>query len=146
MRAIRWLPWWHGGLPHAGRPLREARRGDTRLAGHHTLLLEPCPPLFFKLLLDFVDLFCQQVVVLSPTIGRLIHVSLNFSSISHQILHPSVLQCSWVRSREDSLHKLVDKVVTEVLRDVFMPRLPNACCRRRTGCGHGAQVTHTIIH
>lgn len=110
------------------------------MAGHHALLLEPCPSLFLKLLLDFVDLFCQQMVVFRPTVGRLIHVSLYFSSVGHQILHPPVLQGRWIRSGEDGLHKLVDKVVAEVLRDVFMPRLPHACSRRRSCRRHGAQA------
>lgn len=42
--------------------------------------------------------------------------------------------------------QLVDKVVTEILRDVFMPRLPHACSRRRSGRRHGGQVPHTIVH
>ena len=45
---------------------------------------------------------------------------------------------------EDS--QLVDEVVSKVLRDVFMPRLPHTCSRRRGCRGHGAQVPHSIIH
>lgn len=58
------LPRSHGRLSHAGRPLREAWGGNARLARHHALLLESCPPLFLQLLLDLVDLLCQQVVIL----------------------------------------------------------------------------------
>lgn len=58
------LPRGHGRLSHAGRPLREAWGGYARLAWHHALLLESCPPLFLQLLLDLVDLLCQQVVIL----------------------------------------------------------------------------------
>lgn len=58
------LPRGHGQLSHAGRPLREAWRGYARLSRHHALLLESRPPLFLQLLLDLIDLLCQQVVIL----------------------------------------------------------------------------------
>lgn len=40
--------------------------------------------------------------------------------------------------------QLMDKMVAEILCDVFMPRLPYACSRRRCR-GHGSHVSHTII-
>ena len=58
------LPREHGRLSHAWRPLWEAWGAYSRLAGHHALLLEPRLPLLLQLLLDLVDLLCQQVVVL----------------------------------------------------------------------------------
>lgn len=54
----------HGWLTHARRPLWKTRGGNARLARHHALLLESCPPLFFQFLLDFVDFLCQEMVVL----------------------------------------------------------------------------------
>lgn len=58
------LPWGHGRLPHARRTLWEAWGGNARLAWHHALLLESCPPLFLQFLLNLVDFLCQQVVIL----------------------------------------------------------------------------------
>ncbi len=52
----------------------------------------------------------------------------------------------WGRLQDTANSQLVDKVVAEVLRDVFVPRLSHACSRRRSCRGHGAQVPHTIIH
>lgn len=42
--------------------------------------------------------------------------------------------------------QLVDEVVAEVLRDVFMPRLPHPCSGRGRGRGHGAQVPDAVVH
>lgn len=122
-----------------------------------------------------------------PTVGRFIHVSLYFSCIRHQILHPPILKRSWIRSGKDGLHtahkqanecrentftidvridniqfqqgglilanlcdmvdsQLVNKVVAQVLCDVFMPGLSHACSGRRSCCGHRSQACQTIIH
>lgn len=39
-----------------------------------------------------------------PRVGRLVHVALHLSRVSHQVLHPPILKCSWIRSGEDGLH------------------------------------------
>lgn len=88
----------HWGLAHARRTLREARGRNAGLAWHHALLLEPCPPLFFQLLLDFVDLLCQKVVVLRLEAaqqegGRKLHNTNNKHPIYCTFLHPPFEGC-----------------------------------------------------
>lgn len=64
VRLLTWgLPRSHGQLSHAGRHLRGAWGDHATLAGHYALLLESCPSLLLQLLLDLVDLLCQQMVV-----------------------------------------------------------------------------------
>lgn len=72
------LPRGHGCLSHTRQALWEAGWGNAWFAGHHFLILEPFPPLLFQLLLDFVDLFGQEVVVLrlegtQQEGGRMLH-------------------------------------------------------------------------
>lgn len=43
-------------------------------------------------------------IISYPAVGRLVHVPLDFSSVGHQVLHPPVLQCGWIRRGEDGLH------------------------------------------
>jgi hypothetical protein len=54
------------------------------------LLLLPLLPLLLQLLLDLVDLLGEEMVVLGPGIGHLVHVSLYFLGIGDQIAHSSV--------------------------------------------------------
>lgn len=42
--------------------------------------------------------------------------------------------------------QFVDKMVPEILSDVFMPGFPHARCWGRSCCRHGTQVGYTIIH
>ena len=112
-----------GGLSHAGRPEAE------------TLLLKPCPPLLLQLLLDLVDLLCQQVIVLSLSkegnkmrkmwhMGRvfnscsklkLIHQSGSYTLGFHPKWHKNCKICgSWARSLTDQVtsysHKMTGKL------------------------------------
>lgn len=50
------------------------------------------------------------------------------------------------RLQDTTDSQLVDKVVAEVLCDVFMPRLPHASSRRWSSRGQGTKAPHTIIH
>lgn len=44
-----------------------------------------------------------------PAVGRLIHVTLNLPSVSHQVFHAPIFQGSWVRCGEDCLHTVVKR-------------------------------------
>lgn len=133
----------------------------------------------FLLISNILQVLKHHVWVSYPSISRLVHVALNFSGISNKILHPSIFQCSWIRSRKYGLYtavtyaqqwnnnhstmkiispsnlfvpiqrkgradsQLMDKMIAEILCDIFMPRLPYACSRRRCR-GHGSHACHTI--
>lgn len=49
-----------------------------------------------------------------PRVRRLVHVALNFSCVSHQILHSPILKCSWIRSGEDGLHSARTEITREL--------------------------------
>lgn len=47
-------------------------------------------PLLFQLLLNFVDLLCQQVIVFRPRIGHFVHIAFDFLRVRHQVVHSLV--------------------------------------------------------
>lgn len=44
-----------------------------------------------------------------PAVGRLIHVTLNLPSVTHQVFHAPIFQGCWVRSGEDCLYTVVKR-------------------------------------
>lgn len=56
----------------------------------------------FLLLRPTITLYCVQISY--PGVGRLVHVTLDFSSVRNKILHASIFKCSWIRGGEYGLH------------------------------------------
>lgn len=85
-----------------------------------------------------------------PSVGWLVHISLNFSSVGYEILHPPIFQRGRIRSRKYGLHAALTHAQKRtqiqsnshpVLKniwwtnhsDIFLGRLQD----RLTACGQG---------
>lgn len=85
------------------------------------LLLFSLLAFFFQLLLDLIDLFSKQVVVLRARVCHLVHIALNFTRIRYKVVHTLVKHRLRIGCGENCLHEFVYQMVAEIGRHMLMP-------------------------
>lgn len=56
------------------------------------------------LISNIIQVLRHHGQVSHPRVSWLVHVALNLSGVSHEILHPPIFKCSWIRSRKYGLY------------------------------------------